>query len=752
MKKLIILILFIGSFKNINSQEGSTQDWSKEDQKTFEAATELFNKHYYESAYEKYISLQANHEKDLFLKFVRGVCAVYINNKHKEAEKLLLEVKKNNSNAENIDYYLALLYHKSYRFDKALEIINGLLTNPNLSKEDRVDLERIAFFSKNGKNEIQYPFETMIESMGATINSEYAEYAPVISPDEESIIFTYRGKGSMGGLVDARNKPDPNGDYNEDIFISKKNMAVWQKPESITELNSVGNDAAIALSPDGQLLFVFKTDGDNGDIYVCKRENGKYSAAEKLKGEVNSPFWEGSLSMSTDQKKLYFASNRPGGFGGKDIYIATKNADGIWGNIKNLGNKINTKYDEDAPFIAPDSRTLIFSSEGHNSIGDFDLFYSNKNKNDSVWDEPKNLGYPINTTDDDLFYVLSPDGKRGYFSSARDGGKGDQDIYVVEPALASRKSYITIIKGKITENALPYETEILVGVIGESKNYGTYKSNPASGNYVVNLPHGQNYELRFRNKNSGDKVFTINTEHVDEFAEKTIDVNFESATSSKTTTASIVFVTNKDTVRMTPEKVATTTPEKTVKKEAPISDVTPSEKTKTEPIASNANTKNQKKAKSVTNEKTETPLSDVTPNETTKPETIVVNSEIKSKNKNKAVIENSENKLTEKPETTSGKSKKKQQNISQENVAKNQNPITDSKPVVSSPITTNDDCGEIKTDHDADFDYKMCNGIWYTKSKTNPFSEYAKDKAKEWTTLSGNTIANERLDKRYPKG
>ncbi len=390
MKKLIVLILLIWSFKIVKSQEGSTQDWTKEDQKIFEVGTELFNKHYYESAYEKYVSLQQRHEDDLFLKFVRGVCAVYISGKHKEAEKLLLEVKKNNSNAENIDYYLALLFHKSYRFDKAIEITNSLLSNPNLTKEDRADLERIAFFSKNGKNEFQYPFETIIEPLGATVNSEYAEYGPVISPEEESIIFTYRGKGSMGGLVDGNNKPDPNGDYNEDIFISKKVNGVWQKPTGLVELNTIGNDAAIALSPDGKQLFVFKVKGDNGDIYVCKREGSSYSTPEKLAGEVNSEYWEGSLSISTDQQKLYFASNRPGGFGGRDLYVATKKEDGTWGNVKNLGAKINTAYDEDAPFISPDNRALIFSSEGHNSIGDFDLFASNLDLKDDSWQEPKN--------------------------------------------------------------------------------------------------------------------------------------------------------------------------------------------------------------------------------------------------------------------------------------------------------------------------------------------------------------------------
>lgn len=694
MRKVIILMFIIGSWNSMKCQEGSTQDWSKEDQKIFEAGTELFNKHYYQSAYEKYVSLDKNHPNDLFLKFVRGVCAVYINNKHKEAEKLLLEVKKNNSNAENIDYYLALLFHKSYRFDKALELTNGLLSNPNLSKEDRFDLERIAFFSTNGKKEIQYPFETIIEPLGTQLNTEYAEYAPVISPEEEAIIYTYRGKGSVGGLVNASNKPDPNGDYNEDIFVSQKINDVWQKGTGLTELNTIGNDAAIALSPDGKQLFIFKVTGENGDIYVSNREGNKYSPAVRLAGEVNSDYWEGSLSMSTDQQKLFFASTRPGGFGGKDLYVATKKEDGTWGNVKNLGNKINTQYDEDAPFISPDGRTLIFSSEGHNSIGDFDLFTSDLNLTDGSWKEPKNLGYPVNTTDDDLFYVLSPDGKRGYFSSAREGGKGDQDIYVVEPALSTRKNYITIIKGKVTQDNLPFETEITVGVAGESKSYGSYRSSAASGNYVINLPTGKNYKLSFTHPTLGEKVYNIHTEQVEDYAERNLNVNFNTKDKVKNSPVTI-NVSKADSAKAAIAQTKTTTVVNTPTTSTLV-----------------ANTSENK----------------ITEKGSLKPETVAAKNNIGPKKKNRI-----------------------DQNTKTETANLIEEPAAKTKTAKEKTISENPgDCDDIKTDHDGDFDYKKCNTVWYTKSKANPVSSYAREKAKDWTSLSDNAVANERLNKRYP--
>lgn len=525
MRTAICFLLIISTL-SLSAQKDNSKDWPKEDRVLLETAKGLYNKGIYSPAYEKYTILKAKHPNDLYLKFVMGVCAIYIHNKQPEAETLLNEVKAGDPASKNIDYYLVLLYHKTYRFSKAIELANTLLSDPKLPEDDRTSLERIVFYCKNGNNEIQFPVNSKIESLGSLVNTEFAEYAPVVTPEEESVIFTYRGKESMGGLVNSMNKPDPNGDYNEDIFISKKVNGVWQKPSRLAELNTVGNDAAIALSPDGKQLFLFKAEGDNGDIYVSKRENGKYGPAEKLSGEVNSNYWEGSLSVSTDQKKLYFASNRPGGLGGKDLYVATKNADGSWGNVKNLGNKINTPFDEEAPFISPDSRVLIFSSEGHNSIGDFDLFISNLNTTDSSWQAPKNLGYPINTTDDDLFYFLSPDGKRGYFSSARNGGSGDQDIYIVDSVSASTKSYVTIIKGKVTENGLPYETEISVTEAGEAKSYGVYKSNAESGNYVVNLPSGKQYKVSFYHQVVGDRIYFIDTRNVENYAEKTVNVNF----------------------------------------------------------------------------------------------------------------------------------------------------------------------------------------------------------------------------------
>ncbi len=543
MKQLFYILLAVFSINTLYSQKANTKGWSAQDQKTFDKANALFSNKNYASAFDKYKTLLTTHPGDNYLKYNMGICGANLSDRHAEALALLDEVYAADKKALNINFYFAILYHKTYQFDKALELINALMADAKTTPEQKAYLLRLTTYCKNGKILMENPVTVKIENIGTPPNSPSSEYAPVLTSDEETLIYTYRGKESKGGLVDELNKPDPEGNYNEDIFISKKINGKWSAPESIGELNTIDNDAVIAISNDGQQLFLFKeTKEDGGDIYVSKLAGGKFGKAEKLKGEVNSSSWEGSVSLSGDQRNLFFASERPGGLGGKDIYMASMTPNGTWGNVKNLGNKINTPFDDDAPFIHPDGRSLVFSSEGHNSMGDFDIFISDLDESTNAWKDPTNVGYPVNTTDDDLCYVLSADGKRGYYSTAKKDGFGDQDIYVVDPAIVSKKSHVTIIKGTITEMLAPFECEIHVSVNGgDNRSYGTYKSNPENGHYLVNLPSGFNYKLSYYHPILGDKVFDIVAEKVDGYAEKIINVNFGMNDTSATNHQTVVM-------------------------------------------------------------------------------------------------------------------------------------------------------------------------------------------------------------------
>jgi len=545
MKRIITLFLAILVVSGLSAQKTIGKNWSAEDQKKLKSASVLMENSFYKTAWARYTELLTSHPEELYLKYKLGLCGLYINEKHKEALQYLTDVYAADKKAMDIEFYLAVLYHRTYQFDKSIELANKLLADKKLNPKDKGGIEELIKHSKNGQLLVQKPNDVRIENIGATINTEASEYAPVITSDEETMYFTYRGKECLGGLFDMNNNPDPDGDYNEDVFVAKKIDGVWQKPESVIELNTIDNDAAIAISNNGQELFLFKaTETDNGDIYVSKLENGKFEVSERLKGNVNTNSWEGSVTQSSDNRKIIFASERAGGFGGKDLYVAYRMPDNTWGNVKNLGSTVNTEKDEDAPFIHPDGRSLIFSSEGHNTMGGFDIFVSDLDEIDSTWRSPVNLGYPVNSTNDDIFYVISADGKKGYYSSIKTDGFGDHDIYTVEPAIASKKSSLTVIKGKMTENLFPIENgEINVTVMNDGRNFGSFKPNPNSGHYLVNLPSGYDYSISFYHPIFGDRSVKVITNKASEYTEKIMNINFGMSDTSSTTEQTLDFRT-----------------------------------------------------------------------------------------------------------------------------------------------------------------------------------------------------------------
>ncbi len=547
MKKIIISTIILLSCFVLNAQEIDVSNWPRPQQKYFESANVFYEEKLYAFAYERYDSLLKLHPKDLYLKYLTGICAIYISDKHKVAEKYLNEVKQRDKKAVDLDYYFALLYHKTYQFEKSKELIASLLNNGKLKNDQIKTLKLTDKYNENALTLVSNPVKVNIQNVGSPLNSRAAEYAPVLTADEENMFITYRGTKSTGGLRDLLGRPNPLGIYFEDILVSQKKNGTWAEPQAVQNINSVSNDAVIAISNDGQKLMTFKaTEEDGGDIYECKLVGTQYSAPEKLKGDVNSKSWEGSITMSSSERKIIFASERPGGFGGKDLYEATLLDDGSWGKVKNLGRAVNTELDDDAPFLHPDGRTLVFSSKGHNSMGGFDIFMSDLHEIDSVWKAPVNLGYPLNTTDDDIYYVLSADGKKGYYSSAREGGSGDKDIYVVEPGISSKKLILTVIKGRLLENGQPYAGKIQV-FLENGKVFGQFNSNASSGNYLVSLPSGYNYKINYYHPVLGDRAYNIETSKVTGYAEKIININFGDGDTIPRTKA--IVVTDADSVK-----------------------------------------------------------------------------------------------------------------------------------------------------------------------------------------------------------
>lgn len=331
----------------------------------------------------------------------------------------------------DLEYWIGQSYQYGMEFDKAIDFytrykekVQKRASYQGKDKMPLKEVERRIVECQNGKQFVASPKPYSIINIGREINSEYEDYAPVFNGDNEVVFTTRRKDGNLNENVFEDNKPW------EDIFYSKKNGTTWARAQNIgAPVGTPFHESSVAFSKDGNTLFIYRDEG-KGDIFFSERKGDRWTAPEPLPGLINSSYPENSVSMTTDESMLYFASDRPGGLGGLDIYVATKDAKGEWTKIKNLGPSINTEFDEEGPFIDADGKTLYFSSRGHNGMGGHDIFKSTLvNAERNEWTTPENLGYPINTPDDDVYFVMMSDGKTGYYASVREDGLGYTDIY-----------------------------------------------------------------------------------------------------------------------------------------------------------------------------------------------------------------------------------------------------------------------------------------------------------------------------------
>ncbi len=339
----------------------------------------------------------------------------------------------------------------------------------------------------------KYPINIKIESLGNNLNSTYADYAPVISADQNTIFFTTTRVETKGDIR------DDGGNFTEDIYMSKKINSVWSVAKSIgAPINTDQHEATVGVSADGQTILIYKDDKGDGNIYSTSLEGNEWSVPVKLNDNINSKHWEPSAAISADGSKLYFTSNKPGGFGGSDLYFSNRLPNGEWGKSENMGAIINTIYDEDAPFIHPDGVTLAFSSSGHSSIGGFDIFTSVRSEN-TIWSKPENVGYPINTTDDDIYYVLSPDNKTAYFTSFREGGIGEKDNYTAK-FIDRKETPLTLMKGNVVDESGLAAKNIMITITDNETEVvlGVYKANSVTGEFMFILTPGKNYNITYQ--------------------------------------------------------------------------------------------------------------------------------------------------------------------------------------------------------------------------------------------------------------
>lgn len=392
-------------------------------------------------------------------------------------------------------FYYAQALHINYKFDEALEYYNKFLVYVEDDKDWKKEIEYYKRQTAYAKVLIAAPINVQIANLGDSINSEWPDFSPVLSADERTMIYTTRRPTGTGG------EKTPEGQYFEDIVVSyKDDNGRWSKPVSLSDyVNTNGHEASVSLSADGQTLIVFRDDAGNGNIYFTQWDGKTWGGLQSFGSDINTKYWEPHACLNVDGSVLYFTSDRPGGKGGRDIYRSVKLPNGKWSKATNLGAAINTEYDEDSPFMHPDGKMFFFASKGHKTMGGFDLMFSTID-DEGKFSEPINLGHPINTPDDDVFYSTSPDGKRAYFSSAKDGGFGEKDIYLISIQGVTEKS-LALFKGQIIPaegETLPEDMIIIVTDKLTGDNIGTYRPKMANGTFAVILPPGKEYNFSYQ--------------------------------------------------------------------------------------------------------------------------------------------------------------------------------------------------------------------------------------------------------------
>lgn len=540
--QVCLVFLFFFLLLNINSNaqadeflfENASIGLNTADIKLLKEGRVKFLQSQYSEALEIFETI--SDKQQLYLNYLKGICYSHdVENKQKALVLLkALEDKQNEISGYNFNLAYAYVKNDSIQaaiinYNKALMIEeNKGLKNDNLINEINLSLQHC----QNILNLKEKKSFVIIKNLGPPINTKADEYCPLIPSNGELMIYTYRGPKAKGGKQKVKGSKIRNIDdvelFFEDVFLSKKiNDTLWSEPQGIETINTNSHDAAVSLNSDGSELFIYRNRGDGkGDLYLSEL-NGEVWSKPALQIHLNSPEWDGSACFIPNEDKIIFSSERKGGYGGKDLYSAERVKNNMWTNIKNLGPEINSKFDEDAPFVTSDGRILFFASNNKNSIGGYDIFRCDLINGD--WQSPYNLGSPINTTNDDNYFTVGGDGKVAYYSSYKKGGDGGQDIYKVEPGIPGRPVTLMQVEGLVTLNGKPVVAEVEIKSVLTNKGVRfKINANSATGKFLSNLATGDEYELMVSIDQFEPQLIKLSTMNVDSFVVMSVFAEFTS--------------------------------------------------------------------------------------------------------------------------------------------------------------------------------------------------------------------------------
>jgi len=514
----VFLLGFIFGFLNLSAQKSALEN-ANDKIRQFNA-TGAYNRGEYKSAITLYKELLNDRPGEGDFAFWIGEC--YFNMDDIVSALEYFKKAEQISSITKTDLHLELgkVYQLMGELEKATsEFEEFKKQNAGTKAIKESDVEHFLGQCYTAKELIANPLPVTIDNLGSIINTEYEDKHPSITADGKKMIFTSRRPREKDSPVDK----EGDGKYFQDIYVSLWDTAkkMWGDADLVPgSINSDYNDAVCSISPDGKQIFVYRNDpieARGGDIWVSKiSSTGRWGTPKPMGRPINTTYWEGDACLSPDGNTIYFTSERKvkGAMGKSDIYMCTRaSKGGEWSDAVNLGPEINTEYDEGGVYIAADGKTLFFCSDGHNSMGSYDIFKTIKEN--GKWTKPVNLGYPINTIGAEKSFIITTNGKTAYISSDRQGGLGDEDIYKVDlsnyPILekdpgkviaAKLNPGLSILKGTIISNEGASALAVEINIYDESGNLAgnTLSHAEDGGDYFITLPGNKKYTVKIQLK------------------------------------------------------------------------------------------------------------------------------------------------------------------------------------------------------------------------------------------------------------
>jgi hypothetical protein len=442
------------------------------DLKNYQRAKELYREKYKEDLYDKKI------------KYYFGVCLIYTF-EIEDGIKALESISTNSGTPDEVWYHLARAYHLSNHYEKAISLYKKYNQKSGAKADLIVEGERNIEMCTNGKVLAKKPLNLYFENLGAKVNSKGKEYLPLITPDESLLFYTTRRLGTTGRIYDLE------GYYTSDIFLSKYKYGKWSKARSIGFPNSYGNEQTAGITEDGEtILYHVNNPESKNNLQISSKSKSSFKKSTEIKStEINnSSSIQSSATISNTKDYMIFSSDREGDIGNNDLYICKKLPNNEWAEPINMGNIINTKYEESNPYLTDNGMTLYFSSTGHNSIGGYDVFVSTFDNTQKEWSKPTNVGYPLNTPYDNIGISFTENKKFAYVSTHRKDSYGDFDIYKVD-FIDTTLDY-TVIKGYVLDvdsNAIKEPLMIEIFNTQTDELSGIYELNAKKGSFLMAL-------------------------------------------------------------------------------------------------------------------------------------------------------------------------------------------------------------------------------------------------------------------------